>query len=137
LSKTSGNAIQFLPRRHLECYFLHPQSIADFIASKELSEQERVSPDAVRVEMERLAGTQDLSVREWANSIDDAAWQSKVNAARLIDGVCQNLTASRVFFDKVNDCPSLLRLVLKNDASRLIELQEYVTKTIYQHGSQR
>jgi hypothetical protein len=135
LKRQSGDAIQFLPRRHLECYFLHPQSIADFIASKELPEQERVSPNAVRVEMERLAGTQEFSLREWANSINDTAWQSKVNAARLIDQVCQNLTASRVCFDKVNDCPSLLKLVLKNDASRVIELQEYVTKIIYQHGS--
>jgi predicted ATPase len=125
--KDSRGRMHFLPRRHLECYLVNAEGIAEFINERDLSD-ERVTGEAVTKELERLAIEEPFRVSNvtWAGDLDDPKWLRSVDAARLIKTAVENLSEHRVTFAKKDDSLRLLRYVLTHRPEAIDELKDYV-----------
>lgn len=129
----SGGRVEFLPRRHLECYLIHPQSILDFIADKDHfkpRDAAPLTPGEVATTLMRLAAEMKFKIPEWQGKLDDVVWLTRVDAANLIKAVCEEISEARVTFNKNLDSLALLRLVIRNNASQLKELCDYVCRLV-------
>ncbi len=129
----SGGRVEFLPRRHLECYLIHPQSILDFIADKDHfkpGDAAPLTPGEVATTLMRLAAEMKFKIPEWQGKLDDVAWLTRVDAANLIKAVCEEISEARVTFNKNLDSLALLRLVIRNNESQLKELCDYVCRLV-------
>jgi hypothetical protein len=137
MRRKSREIIDFLPRRHLECYLVHPQSIADFIAQQtkeNLTEAPVLTANEVEAALKNLAGTAKFKVTEWRNDLEDKEWLARVDAANLIIQVCTDVSETRVTFNKNRDTLLLLQLVIKNNPAQLAELGEYVRRLVDEQG---
>jgi hypothetical protein len=137
MKRESREMIDFLPRRHLECYLVHPQSIADFIAQQtkeNLTEAPVPTANEVEAALKDLAGTPKFKVTEWKNDLEDKEWLARVDAANLIIQVCTDVSETRVTFNKKRDTLLLLQLVIKNNPAQLAELGEYVRRLVDGQG---
>jgi hypothetical protein len=133
MKRESREMIDFLPRRHLECYLVHPESIADFIAQQtkeNLTEAPALTANAVEATLKNLAGTPKFKVTEWRNDLEDKEWLARVDAAKLIKKTCEEISNERVTFNKNDDSLALLRLVIKNNPAQLAELGDYVRRLV-------
>jgi hypothetical protein len=133
LIRASGGRVEFLPRRQLECYLVHPRSILDFIAEREQFKAANAAPlTAAEVEttLMRLAAEKKFKIPEWQGKLDDVTWLTRVDAANLIKAVCEEISGERVTFNKKLDSLALLRLIIKNDPSQLKELCHYVCRLV-------
>lgn len=129
LARAAKGSVEFLPRRHLECYLIHAGSIADFIAhrQKEASSDASVPTEKeVETALKNLAGSEQFKVPDWKNELEDEAWLAQVDAAKLIREVCTVVSETRVTFNKNGDSFSLLQLVIKNNPSQIKKLSDYV-----------
>jgi predicted ATPase len=137
LARAASGSVEFLPRRHLECYLINAASIADFVAHrhKEASSDASV-PTANEVEaaLKDLAVTPKFKVTEWRNDLEDKEWLARVDAANLIIQVCTDVSETRVTFNKNRDTLLLLQLVIKNNPAQLAELGEYVRRLVDGQG---
>jgi predicted ATPase len=133
LARAAKGIVEFLPRRHLECYLIHAGSIADFIAhrQKEASSDASVPTEKeVEIALKNLADSEQFKVPGWKNELEDEAWLAEVDAANLIRKVCTYVSETRVTFNKNGDSFSLLQLVIKNNPSQLKELSDYVRRLV-------
>ncbi len=133
IKEKSKKMIDFLPRRHLECYLIHPQSILDFIADKDHfkpRDAAPLTPGAVAATLMRLAAEMKFKIPEWQGKLDDVTWLTRVDAANLIKAVCEEISEARVTFNKNLDSLALLRLVIKNNPAQLAELGDYVRRLV-------
>jgi hypothetical protein len=131
--RASGGRVEFLPRRHLECYLIHPQSILDFISDKDqfkTGNAAPLTPGEVETTLLRLAAEKKFKVPEWQGKLGDVTWLTRVDAANLIKAVCEEISEARVTFNKNLDSLALLRLVIRNNASQLKELCDYVCRLV-------
>lgn len=133
MRRESRKMIDFLPRRHLECYLIHPESIADFITQQtkeNLTEAPVLTANEVEAALKNLAGTPKFKVTEWRNDLEDKEWLARVDAAKLITKICEEISNELVTFNKNDDSLALLRLVIKNNPAQLAELGDYVRRLV-------
>ncbi len=123
-------ALDFLPRRHLECYLIDSAAIAAFIAHKDPQPASTVTPDSVAAALKKAAAEKPLHIQEWNGNIADEQWLAGVDAAELIGTVCGTLSEQRVRFAKKADSLFLLQHILKNDRQRFDPLAEYVASLV-------
>jgi energy-coupling factor transporter ATP-binding protein EcfA2 len=126
MQRDSAGSLHFLPRRHLECYFVDPSAIAAFIVSKDTTMAGSITPAAVEAALRRVAAEQPLHIPEWTGDIADVAWLARVDAARLISNVCGELSEQRAQFNKKADTLFLMRHAVEHDRDRLAPLVDYV-----------
>ncbi|QMW22518.1 ATP-dependent nuclease [Sandaracinobacteroides saxicola] len=126
MQRDSDGKLHFLPRRHIECYLIDPESIATFVRDKELEPTDEPAVQQVAACLKSLAASEHFKIPEWSGDINDAVWQSRVDAAKLIAETCAELSDQRVTFNKKRDTLTLLQLVHKNSPDQLKELVEYV-----------
>jgi hypothetical protein len=126
----SGGLLHFLPRRHLECYFIDPDAIAAFIISKDAASAETVTPAAVEAALKAAATERSLLVPEWNDDINNTEWLARVDAANLIGSVCRTLSEQRALFVKKDDSLFLLRHALEHCPNRLAPLLNYVASLV-------
>ncbi len=133
LKRNSQGELHFLPRRHLECYLIHPQSIAEFIDQKnqKASPEEQVpTTEDIVCALKTLANDEKFREKTWQENLEDPAWLTHVDAANLIKKVCESLTNQRITFNKNRDSLLLLQLIIKNNPSQLRELEDYVQRLV-------
>ncbi len=121
MKSESKSLIQFLPRRHFECYLINSEAINAFICSKNFDLT--VTPTDVEKKLKELGKT---FGKNWNEIIEDENWLCVVDAANLIDAVCSALSGEKVRFNKKNDSLFLLKHILKNKKESLQELADYV-----------
>ena len=129
LARVAKGNVNFLPRRHLECYLIHAASIAEFIAQryKETSSDTLVpTAKAVEAALKTQAGSKQFKITEWKNDLEAEAWLARIDAANLINQVCADVSEARVTFNKKHDSFLLLQLVVRNHPAQLAELGDYV-----------
>ena len=103
LKRNSQGELHFLPRRHLECYLIHPQSIAEFIDQKnqKASPEEQVpTTEDIVCALKTLANDEKFREKTWQENLEDPAWLTHVDAANLIKKVCESLTNQRITFNQ-------------------------------------
>lgn len=133
LIQEAGSALNFLPRRHLECYLIDPPSIAEFIRERDeclSDDSESRLIEKVTIELTRLAAEKEFCMKKWNGNLNNNAWLSIVDAANLIKGVCNTVSQCRVSFHKNRDSLRLLQLVIKNNRTQVQELGEYVQQLV-------
>lgn len=130
MTRDSGGLLHFLPRRHLECYLIDPAAIAAFIISKDPTNAERVTPEAVEGALKEQAGERPFLIPEWKDDLADADWLARVDAANLIARVCGILSEHRAPFSKKNDSLFLLKHILEQTPEQLAPLRDYVQSLV-------
>lgn len=130
MRQQSGGALNFLPRRHFECYLIDPSAIAKFIANRDRDSSRSVTAQEVEDSLMTAASDQRFCIPEWQGEITDTHWLARVNAAKLIAHVCQTLSDSRVVFNKNGDSLFLLQQILDRASSQISELAEYVSDLV-------
>ena len=130
MKRDSGGAMNFLPRRHIECYLINSSAIANFINTRDSSYEAAVTVDAVTAKIEKLASTEAFAIEEWKGDITDGSWQTKVDAANLIAETCAQMSEHRVTFNKKDDTLALLGIVQTRAPKQLDELSNYVKKLV-------
>lgn len=126
MRSASGGRLHFLPRRHLECYLINSAALANFIAIKDPLSAASATPEAVEATIQALAAERPFQIKSWNGDIRDAEWLKQVDAANLINAVCEAISESRVSFSKKDDSLFLTRYILENERNELRSLCEYV-----------
>ncbi len=130
MRRAAKGALDFLPRRHLECYLIDPAAIAAFIAHKDPQSASTVTPDSVAAALKKAAAEKPLHIPEWNGNIADEQWLAGVDAAELIGTVCGTLSEQRMRFAKKADSLFLLQHILKNNGQHLDPLAKYVASLV-------
>ena len=130
MKRESRGAMNFLPRRHIECYLINSSAIANFINARDLSDEASVTVDAVTAKIEKLASSEAFAIEEWKGNITDGSWQAKVDAANLIAETCSQMSEHRVTFNKKDDTLALLGIVQTDAPNQLEELSNYVENLV-------
>ncbi|MER8922193.1 AAA family ATPase [Mesorhizobium sp. M0802] len=130
MKRKAGGLLHFLPRRHLECFFIDPAAIAAFVISKDPGSVATVTPDTVEATLKAAAVKRPLLVPEWSDDIRNVEWLTHVDAANLIASVCGTLSEHRAPFAKKNDSLFLLKHILEHNPEQLTPLRDYVQSLV-------
>lgn len=106
ITKESAGVMHFLERTMLENYVLHPDAISAVL--NELGED--VSVDTVRVKL---------------SSVDGGNCRS-LPGAQVLASLFSELSEARLEFRKTRDTPMLIRWLLANQPSALVELETFL-----------
>lgn len=128
MTRDAGGKLHFLPRRHIECYLLDAQAIAEMIAEKD--EGSSVSAEAVEAKLRELAADKRFRVEAWNGDLHDAGWLAKVDAAKLIVHATDELSEQRASFTKKEDSLGLLQKILGRNPEQLSPLYDYVSSLV-------
>ena len=126
MERRAGGRIRFLPRRHVECYFIDVTAIHEFIVSKDPSLNGVLTREDVFEALTELASSNAFSIPEWDGSITNENWQAKVDAANLISDLVSKLSDHRVQFQKRKDSLQLAISIINHEPSNLKELFNYI-----------
>lgn len=132
--RDSRGAMQFLPRRMMECYLVNPEAIAEFLLQRD-QEQNNVDADLVTRKLVELAETAKFKIPEWTGDLAEPSWLAKVDAAKLISECCGQISEHRVTFNKKNDTLALLQRILATHREQVTELLEHVEKLVSSLGN--
>ncbi|WP_292962331.1 ATP-dependent nuclease [Novosphingobium sp. UBA1939] len=133
LRRASRNQMYFLPWRHIECYFISPAALRDFIETGDLgrdASQGELNVDVVASKLTDLASSQRFRIQSWNGNLFDAKWASEVDAAKLIANAVSDLTETRLEFRKKNDSLALLKLVQRHNPELIEPLSNYVLELV-------
>ena len=120
--------ISFLPRRNFECFLLDPKSLAEFFrVNCGDHSQTEFTVEQVGEVILRNGGLQEFgAAAEWKSDLSDEDWLSAVDGAKLLACVCQECTKAQLTFAKAKQSLELLKLVVKNDRSKLSTLGKHI-----------
>lgn len=125
--RDSGGRLHFLPRRHLECFLLNPDAIAERIRAKD--PVANIDGSGIRERLLALAAEPRFSIGIDPD-LTDENWLKRVDAAKLLSALFGDITEHRATFDKTSDIVELARLILKSSPEQLTSLIEYVTRLV-------
>jgi hypothetical protein len=128
--RESRGKIHFLPRRHLECYLLDPEAIAAFITARDPLSDSITNADDVASTLRALAQSAEFEIQEWNGDLGDQAWQTNVDAAKLIAKTCSDLSEQRATFNKKSDTLFLLQHIQTNRPALVAPLADYVRRLV-------
>jgi len=123
----SKRKLRFLPRRCLECYFIHPEFIAATIS--ELDQRECSTAAVEQSLMIGGAPTYGAS-SHWNGDLDNFEWLKRVDAPRLLKDVFGTLTDNRVEYRKTRDGIGILTKSYNSVPHKFDELAEFVERLI-------
>ena len=135
--KESGEKLVFLPRRHFECYLLHPDAITHFLNSQEDDTHRTHQVHDVERGLRNLAGESRFSPENsWAGDLNDPNWLEKVDAAKLINECCNEMSETRVIFRKKRDTLTLLSFIIDRDRDFIEPAYVYVRDLVMRAGGE-
>lgn len=119
LEKESHRLLQFIPRKMYECYLLNPRAIAAVLNELEANRAEPVTEEKV-----------DKWIKDKGRKFGYAAgaddWMKKADAAKLLNELFNDLTATRVRYDKVKHGVKLTEWIAQNSPSDFTELAAFL-----------
>jgi len=124
LSRDSAGMIHFIPRRMFENFLLNPAAITTVLSQCD-SNQEKplVEKDVSDWIDENVNDKRYLSP-------SSTNWRSEVDAAKLLADVFNQLTESRVAFDKLKHGIALLKWIVQNSPGDLSELAQFIKEIL-------
>lgn len=129
LQRRSKDRVLFLPRRHFECYLLRPVQIASVINS--YLPDSKVTASDIEAYLEKNGGDKKFKAsKEWNKDICDAAWLSKVDAAKLLIEMFNELTDARLAYNKRQHSFAIVKEILKMETSEIEELVNFVHELV-------
>lgn len=135
LRSTDGK-LRLLPRYCIENYLLHPLAISRVI---EESADIRVDPSLIRDAIVKYAtiilSGKSRSVKTVSINFDDNDWKIKVDGAKLMKSVFDDVTAARLAYRKVDHGKLIVEAILKIDPSYLAELKNFIIERLEKTAS--
>lgn len=128
--RESGGKLNFLPRRHIECYCIDAESIFEFICQKAPSLAKKISQSDVTSKLEHFAGHEKYKIPEWTNDLANPAWRARVDAAKLIRATTDEVSDGLVTFNKKEDTLSLISNIISKRPDSLSELVKYIESIV-------
>jgi len=113
--------IRFIPRRMYENYLLNSRAIAAVLTK---ADQQRKYPVTEQEVSDSLGKNRQKRLCTDAQLSSD--WIAKVDAARLLNDTFNELSETRVCFDKTNHGVKLTEWLIDNEPSELQELAEFL-----------
>jgi hypothetical protein len=124
-TKNSNGLIQFIPRRMYENYLLNSKAIVSVLNE---------------VDTGKIADMTEEMIKEWLQinrfsqnyilSSDHDDWPKKVDAAKLLNGLFNDLTATRVCYDKLKHGIKLTDWIIKNSPTDFEELNSFLKNAL-------
>jgi hypothetical protein len=108
IARESGMLLRFLPRKMIECYFLHPEAIAAQLNALGCTASDEVVAQTL---------TSSLSTELTSATIAEA------DGARVLGDVFSKVSDAKVEFRKTRDVPALAAWIIRHDPDSLIELR--------------
>lgn len=130
MKNDANGQLLFLPRRHLECYLVDPEAIANLIVAKDPDSIDIVTPETVAKKLTELASEDSFQIPEWKGDLSNDNWLAKVDAARLIARATAEISEQRATFNKNKDSLALLKDMLTRRRESLEPLYDYVTSLV-------
>ncbi|WP_334504741.1 AAA family ATPase [Bradyrhizobium sp. AZCC 1678] len=124
LRKRSRGMVSFLPRKMYESYLIQPSALSAVISEYS---GETVSTDTVRDWLTLNGGdTRYEASKEWKGRLDDLDWLRVVHGGKLLKNLFEEVTLTRLFYDKVVHSVRLTEWLLRTDNAPFSELVDYV-----------
>jgi energy-coupling factor transporter ATP-binding protein EcfA2 len=127
--KRAGGNVSFLPRRHLECYLVHPGAISALINAIDEGRAESLRSEEVEAWLQAHAGERGFRAADrWRGQLTDSVWAAEVDAANLIKACIGELTAHRCSNRKGEHSVWLLDHILEHDPGHVAEFVEHASR---------
>ena len=130
MTRDSGGRLHFLPRRHLECYFIDPIALAQRMRDKDA--ETTVEPETVAAEILELAALPRFRTGTIVPDLTSEDWLAAVDAAKLLSVLFSKWSDARIEYVKTTDGIEIIKLMLARDPSTLTPLTEYVASLVDQ-----
>lgn len=131
LDRESGGLVEFLPRRMYENYLLNPRAFATVASSLDDFREVSVTANEVEEWIEKSGG----APRYWEGEAEGSLlgncdWLAGAHAARLLDDLFNDLSESRVTYDKIVHGAALTRWLCENEPEDLQEVANLIERRI-------
>lgn len=130
MTRDSGGRLHFLPRRHLECYFIDPIALAQRMRDKDAATN--LNPAAVSEKILELAASPRFRTGLIVPDLTSEEWLAAVDAAKLLNALFSESSDARIEYEKTTDGIEIIKLMLARDPSTLTPLTEYVASLVDQ-----
>lgn len=131
LDRESGGLVAFLPRRMYENYLLKPSAIASVASGVEGFRQDSIEAGEVAVWIEENGGAPKYSKGGTEGPfLESLAWLAEVDAARLLKDLFDELSESRVAYDKIVHGAALTRWLCENEPEDLQEVANIIVERL-------
>lgn len=125
LNRRGKNRVRFLPRRLIECYLLSPTAIA-VVINAELGDGFTTDAAIEAAIKARGGNARYKAMPEWTGDIDDEKWLAKVDAAKLLKELFDQVSGTTLEFQKRKHSFDILKQMIAFDRPRLSGLIEFV-----------
>lgn len=126
--RDSGGRLHFLPRRHLECYFVDPIALAERISIKD--PESTVSAEVVKDKILELGATPKFRTGSIVPDLTCEEWLASVDAAKLLSALFSQISDARIEYDKTTDGIEIVKLMLAREPSTLAPLVAYIASLV-------
>lgn len=126
--RDSQGRLKFLPRRHVECYLLHPESIAARIRDKDPNS--KVTNSDVVSKIIEIASEHPFALNDTPPDLENPDWLARIDAARLLSKLFTLVSDARIEYDKTTDGIEIAKQILANDREFISPLADYVRELV-------
>jgi hypothetical protein len=133
LRRRSRGVVSFLPRKMYENYLIEPSAVSAVVSE---SSGETISIDTVRDWITRNGGDERYEAsKEWNGHLDDIGWLRVVHGGKLLKNLFEEVTLTRLYYDKVVHSVHLTEWLLRNGDNPLQEMVDYVSELFSKQGA--
>lgn len=123
LIRESGGLVAFLPRKMYENYLLNPSAIAEVVSDADsFRDNEATAEEVERWIEEHGRGERYSAQASDERLIDDPSWLVEVDSAKLLKDLFDDLSESRISYDKVAHGVALTQWLCQKEPDDLREV---------------
>jgi len=134
LQKRSQHPVKFLERRMYENYLLHPDAIAAALNHEDAGRKQPVSGEEVRERLETHKLNKNYfpkpntqrSKDDTPKHLANAKWIDKIDAAKVLAALFDELSEARVQFKKTSHSLMLTEWLLENNPEHFADLAQFL-----------
>lgn len=131
IERQTDGRLLLLPRRNLECYFIHPEAIRAII--NEEAPWLSLSKADVQAKIEDVATEQSSGGgKHWKGDIFSKSWLERVDGAYILKRCFAEATGTLLEYSKTVHGPQIMSRI---DPVDLLELSQYVQKLVSAAGA--
>lgn len=124
LQRRSKSSVHFLPCKTYENYLIEPSAIIDII--REFS-GEVIELQVVEEWLTRHGGDKFYeAASQWDGDFRSESWLRHVHGAKLLKDLFEQVTQTRLYYDKIAHSVRLTEVLLRDRPAHLMQLSEYV-----------
>lgn len=136
LYRESGGLVAFLPRKMYENYLLNPSAIAEVVSEADSSRDNEVTAEEVEQWIEEHGRGERYSAQAPDERLmDDPSWLVEVDSAKLLKDLFDDLSESRISYDKVAHGLALTQWLCQKEPEDLREVVSLIEETLERGSS--